>query len=83
MHAVCRTFQYNHAGAGRNPELRTLFYRLACFLEIPTHAIFIFDGPSRPHVKRRKQVRAIPHWLTAIFQEMLVVFGFAWYEVSN
>ena len=83
MHAVCHTFQYNHAGAGRNPELHTLFYHLASFLNIPMHAIFIFDGPSRPHVKRRKQVCAIPHWLTIIFLEMLAAFGFAQYEVSD
>ncbi|KAN0097872.1 PIN domain-like protein [Tylopilus felleus] len=83
MHAVCHTFQYNHAGAGRNPVLQTLFYRVASFLNIPAHAIFIFDGPSRPDVKRRKQVRAIPHWLVTIFQEMLVAFGFAWCEAPG
>ena len=83
MDAVCHTFQYNHAGARRNPELQTLFYHVASFFNIPVHAIFIFDGPSRPDVKRRKQVRAIPHWLVTIFQEMLVAFGFAWCEVSS
>ncbi|KAF8440776.1 PIN domain-like protein, partial [Boletus edulis BED1] len=83
LHAVCCAFRHNHAGAGRNPELRTLFYRLASFLNIPVHAIFVFDGPSRPHVKRNKQVRAIPHWLATIFQEMLAVFGFAKYEAPG
>ena len=83
MHTVCHTFQYNHASAGRNPELWTLLYCVASFLNIPAHAVFVFDGPSWPDVKWRKQVCAIPHWITMIFQEMLAVFGFIWYEVSD
>ncbi|KAF8125271.1 PIN domain-like protein [Boletus edulis] len=54
MHSVCPVFRYNHAGAGANPELCTLFYRLAALLSIPLHAVFIFDGPARPRKKRQK-----------------------------
>ncbi|KAF8128272.1 PIN domain-like protein [Boletus edulis] len=80
MHSVCPVFRYNHAGAGANPELRTLFYRLAALLSIPLHAVFIFDGPARPREKRQKHVRRPHHWLAPAFQEMLTVFGFAWHE---
>ena len=83
MHSVCPVFQYNHAGAGTNPELRTLFYRLAALLKIPLHAVFIFDGPARPRAKRRKQIQRPHHWLASAFQEMLTIFGFAWYEVCT
>ena len=81
MHSVCPVFRYNHAGAGANPELRTLFYRLAALLKIPLHAVFVFDGPARPRVKRQKQIQRPRHWLASAFQEMLTIFGFAWYEV--
>ncbi|KAF8131850.1 PIN domain-like protein [Boletus edulis] len=80
MHSVCPVFRYNHAGAGANPELRTLFYRLAALLSIPLHAVFIFDGPARPREKRQKHVRRPHHWLAPAFQEMLTIFGFAWHE---
>ncbi|KAF8126597.1 PIN domain-like protein [Boletus edulis] len=80
MHSVCPVFRYNHAGAGANPELRTLFYRLAALLSIPLHAVFIFDGPARPCEKRQKHVRRPHHWLAPAFQEMLTVFAFAWHE---
>jgi holliday junction resolvase YEN1 len=65
-----------HAQAGKNPELRVLYYRLARLLMLPVTAIFVFDGPKRPAVKRGKKVRAKPHWLTNGFRELVAAFGF-------
>ena len=76
-------FVHNHAQFGQNPELRTLFYRLSRLLSCCIDAVFVFDGPNRAKVKRGKQVRSIPHWLTTGMQEMLDAFGFTWYTVSN
>ena len=81
MHSACPVFRYNHAGVGVNPELRTLFYWLSALLKIPLHVVFVFNGPAQPHVKRRKQIWRPRHWLASAFQEMLTIFGFAWYEV--
>lgn len=81
MHSVCPIFWYHHAGAGQNPELRTLFYRLAAILAMPLHAIFVFDGPKRPRMKRGKQVRGKSHWLTRRFCDLLDAFGFRWHDV--
>ena len=81
MHSVCPVFRYNHAGVGANPELHALFFWLAAFLNIPLHAVFVFDGPTRPCMKQQKQIREPCHWLASAFQEMLTAFGFAWYEV--
>lgn len=47
MHSVCAVFHTNHAGAGKSPELRTLFFRLVTLLKLPLHAVFVFDGLRR------------------------------------
>ena len=83
MHSVCPVFRHHHAGAGQNPELRTLFYRLAAILAMPAHVVFMFDGPGRPQVKRGKQVRGRSHWLARPFQELIDAFGFQWHEVRE
>lgn len=80
MHGVCAVFQFNHAGAGKSPELRTLFFRLGTLLKLPLHVLFVFDGLNRLPDKGRT-ARHHPHWLTSDFQRMLELFGFQWTEV--
>lgn len=41
---------------GRNPEIRTLFYRLLKFLALPIHPLFVYDGKNKPPLKRGKAV---------------------------
>ncbi|KAG2054558.1 PIN domain-like protein [Suillus hirtellus] len=82
MHSVCAVFQINHAGAGKSPELRTLFFRLQTLLKLPLHAVFVFDGLERLPDKGHK-VRSSPHWLTRDFQRMLELFGFHWTEAPS
>jgi Holliday junction resolvase YEN1 len=65
-----------HAQAGENPELCVLFYRLARLVKLPVTAIFVFDGPKRPAIKRGKRVKSMPHWLTRGFKELIAAFGF-------
>ncbi|WEW54995.1 hypothetical protein PRK78_000422 [Emydomyces testavorans] len=48
--------QAQAAQGGSNPELRTLFYRLARLIALPIHPIFVFDGPGRPKYKRGKLI---------------------------
>ncbi|KAG2028915.1 PIN domain-like protein [Suillus americanus] len=82
MHSMCAVFQFNHAGAGKLPELRTLFFRLGILLKLPLHVVFVFDGlkhlPEKGHV-----VQNSPHWLTCNFQHMLELFGFQWTEAPG
>ncbi|KAJ7795218.1 PIN domain-like protein, partial [Mycena olivaceomarginata] len=65
-----------HAQMGKNPELKALFYKLAALNQAGVTAVFVFDGPNKPSVKRDKQVRAKPHWLVAEFIKLIELFGF-------
>ncbi|KIK32990.1 hypothetical protein CY34DRAFT_100436, partial [Suillus luteus UH-Slu-Lm8-n1] len=82
MHSVCAVFQINHAGAGKSPELQTLFFRLWTLLKLPLHAVFIFDGLQHLPDKGRN-IRSSHHWLTRDFQCMLESFGFPWTEAPS
>ncbi|EDQ99679.1 uncharacterized protein LACBIDRAFT_316211 [Laccaria bicolor S238N-H82] len=50
-----------HTQAGENPELRTLFFRLAHLLHYPITPIFVFDGPERPNCKCGTTVKKKDH----------------------
>ncbi|KAJ6457149.1 PIN domain-like protein [Mycena vitilis] len=65
-----------HAQAGKNPELKALFYKLAALNEIGLDAVIVFDGKHGPDVKRGKQVRKKLHWLIAEFVKLIDLFGF-------
>ena len=56
-------FQIQAGRGGKNPELRTLFYRLLNFLSLPIHPLFVFDGPNKPPFKRG---RAVGHGAKAV-----------------
>ena len=77
------TFQAGHAQAGENPELRTMFFKLASLLQSPVMPLFVFDGPKRPSVKRGFNVVMKPNWLTKPFQELLDAFGYFYYTASR
>jgi holliday junction resolvase YEN1 len=76
-------FLRHHSQAGENPELRTLFFRLARLLRVPVTVVFVFDGPIRPSMKRGKSVATKSHWLTSSFQELITAFGFHRHNVSG
>ncbi|KAJ7611842.1 PIN domain-like protein [Roridomyces roridus] len=65
-----------HSQMGQNPELRVLFYKLGALNQVGCQALFVFDGPERPSVKRNKQVKAKPHWLVKEFTQLIELFGF-------
>lgn len=45
-------FQALLAQGGSNPALRLLYYRLLRLLSLSIQAVFVFDGPKRPLLKR-------------------------------
>jgi len=61
---------------GENPELRTLFYRLANLLQMCLIPIFVFDGAGRPRSKRGHTVSGQAHWITERFASFIEAFGF-------
>lgn len=49
-------FQQQAGQGGKNPALRTLFYRLLRLLALPIHPVFVYDGKNKPLTKRGKTV---------------------------
>lgn len=68
-----------HYQAGENPELRSLFYRLARFRKLPIHLVFVFDGEHRPSIKRGVNVCTKAHALTSSFQELIEQYGYSFH----
>jgi len=73
----------SHSQMGQNPELRTLFYKLAWLLQACVVPMFVFDGSARPTKKHGHIVHKHPHWMTSKFQSMITAFGFYYHEVSH
>ena len=72
-----------HYQVGENPELRILFYRIACFRKLPIHLVFVFDGENRPALKRGINVRVKAHALTNSFQELIEQYGYSSHTVES
>ncbi|KII93125.1 hypothetical protein PLICRDRAFT_66197, partial [Plicaturopsis crispa FD-325 SS-3] len=71
------------AQAGLNPEMRSIFTRLARLYQAPVTPIFVFDGPDRPPIKRGKRVSTQPNWMNPAVKELLRGFGFRFYEAPG
>ncbi|KAJ1300599.1 hypothetical protein OPQ81_002253 [Rhizoctonia solani] len=70
-----------HAAYGRegeNPELRTLFFRLARLASYTFCPLFVFDGPQRPRNKRGKTINTRMNSLAPGMKNMISAFGFEW-----
>ncbi|KAH9840013.1 PIN domain-like protein [Rhodofomes roseus] len=83
FHQVQNTFAVGHAQSGENPELRTLFYRLARLLRLHVHAIFVFDGPDRPAEKRGRRVVPAGHWMVEAMKGFIDAFGYAYWTAPG
>ena len=71
-------FQVQTGRGGTNPALRTLYYRLLRLLSLCVQPLFVFDGPSRPLVKRARQTgggntSSMPNYMA---KNLLDLFGF-------
>ncbi|KAK2629898.1 hypothetical protein QTJ16_000718 [Diplocarpon rosae] len=49
-------FQIQSGQGGSSPAIRTLYYRLVRLLSLAVQALFVFDGPKKPKLKRNKKV---------------------------
>ncbi|KAL2855337.1 hypothetical protein BJY01DRAFT_10586 [Aspergillus pseudoustus] len=61
-------FQVQAGRGGKNPELRTLFYRLLKILALPIHPLFVYDGKDKPPFKRGKSVTSRSYGSAPIIQ---------------
>ena len=54
--AAIWNFQNQAGQGGKNPALRTLFFRLLKLLALPIYPVFVYDGKNKPLTKRGKTV---------------------------
>lgn len=79
-------FQVQAGRGGRNPELRTLFYRLLKLLALPVHPLFVYDGRQKPAFKRGKAVSARSYGNSPIIRrskDLIERFRFPWHEAPG
>ncbi|KAJ5519654.1 hypothetical protein N7463_000107 [Penicillium fimorum] len=79
-------FQVQAGRGGRNPELRTLFYRLLKLLALPVHPLFVYDGRQKPAFKRGKAVSTRSYGSAPIIKrskDLIERFRFPWHEAPG
>ncbi|KAJ5574095.1 uncharacterized protein N7459_008522 [Penicillium hispanicum] len=79
-------FQVQAGRGGKNPELRTLFYRLLKLLALPIHPLFVYDGSQKPPFKRGKAVSARSYGNAPIIRrskDLIERFRFPWHEAPG
>ena len=64
--AAIWNFQSQAGQGGKNPALRTLYYRLLKILALPIHPLFVYDGKNKPLIKRG---RTVSRWGSCIANE--------------
>ena len=77
-------FQIQSGEGGKNPALRTLYYRLLRLLALSIQPLFVFDGSQKPPFKRGSKTTSnaacLPNFLT---KELLKSFGFAYHTAPG
>lgn len=79
-------FQVQAGRGGKNPELRTLFFRLLKLLSLPVHPLFVYDGQHKPPFKRGKAVSARSYGSAPIIRrskDLIERFRFPWHEAPG
>ncbi len=77
-------FQIQSGEGGKNPALRTLYYRLLRLLALSIQPLFVFDGSQKPPFKRGSKTTSnaacLPNFLT---KELLKNFGFPYHTAPG
>lgn len=77
-------FQIQSGEGGKNPALRTLYYRLLKLLALSIQPFFVFDGSQKPPFKRGSKTTSnaacLPNFLT---KELLKCFGFLYHTAPG
>lgn len=78
------SFQNQAGQGGRNPALRTLYYRCLKLLSLAIQPIFVFDGSRKPSLKRNTIVPTDEnHWTIQRTKELLDAFGFTYHQAPG
>ena len=77
-------FQILSGQGGKNPALRTLYYRLLRLLALSIQPLFVFDGPHKPPFKRGRKIASsgacLPNFLA---KELLKRFGYPYHTAPG
>lgn len=77
-------FQIQSGEGGKNPALRTLYYRLLRLLALSIQPLFVFDGSQKPPFKRGSKTTSnaacLPNFLA---KELLKFFGFPYHTAPG
>lgn len=77
-------FQIQSGEGGKNPALRTLYYRLLKLLALSIQPLFVFDGSQKPPFKRGSKTTShaacLPNFLT---KALLKCFGFPYHTAPG
>ena len=77
-------FQIQSGEGGKNPALRTLYYRLLKLLALAIQPLFVFDGSQKPPFKRGSKTTSnaacLPNFLT---KELLKCFGYPYHTAPG
>ena len=77
-------FQIQSGEGGKNPALRTLYYRLLRLLALSIQPLFVFDGSQKPPFKRGSKTTSnaacLPNFLT---KELLKNFSFPYHTAPG
>jgi Holliday junction resolvase YEN1 len=65
-----------------NPALRNMFHRVIRLARAGVRALFVFDGPHRPTMKRGHPVWRGKHSIQTDFEGIVEAFGFEWRVVG-
>ena len=77
-------FQIQSGQGGKNPALRTLYFRLLKLLGLGIQPLFVFDGPQRPSFKRGKKVAPYAASLdNFLVKQLLRLFGFPFHDAPG
>ena len=77
-------FQTQAGQGGKNPALRTLYYRLLRLLSLCIQPIFVFDGPNKPPLKRGARTghneASLPNFMA---KQLIKAFGFPFHNAPG
>ena len=77
-------FQIQSGEGGKNPALRTLYYRLLKLLALSIQPLFVFDGSQKPPFKRGNKTTSnaacLPNFLS---KDLLKCFGFPYHTAPG
>ncbi|KAJ7679311.1 PIN domain-like protein, partial [Mycena polygramma] len=87
IHAIVAALQaanvFNSGPAGERLVLEKFYYQLCQLLLACITMVFFFDGPGREPIKRGVRVIYRPTWLEHRMKEMILAFGFYYYDAPG